>query len=154
MILNNILQEDNNTTIEEARYIEITKKTVKFGDDVYQFRNVSGFGVAEIKKSIPIKFILVLFIAGLFVTVIPGARMWGVLMLLVSIGIVVDEVVKPKRYGFKLYINSGDGKIFITNDIDGIKKVVSTLYEFMESNEEGSYAINIRPLAKVAAGVL
>jgi hypothetical protein len=143
MNLKNILKEDKNTTIEKATLIEITKKTVRFGNYVYQFRNVAGFGVAEIRKNIPIGTVLVLFALGLILANIPNLRMWGILMVLVALGILITEVLTPKRYGFKLSINSGENKIFITSDIEGIKKIVLTLYEFMENNEEGTYVVNI-----------
>lgn len=71
------------------------------------------------------------------------AKGLGVVLVLLAIGGIYFNISQPKRYGLELYVNSGDNKIFITRDLDGIKKVVSVLYEFMENDKEGSYVINI-----------
>jgi hypothetical protein len=141
-ILQTILQGDTNTTIEKAKLIEITKKTVRFGDDVYQFCNVAGFGVSEIKRSIPVKLVVALLTIWFALLSVPTFRIYVLIIGILAI-IFILKVRGPKTYGLKLYINSGDSKIFATKDIEGIKTVVLTLYEFMESNEEGSYVINI-----------
>lgn len=151
-LLQKIMMGVNNTSqnteipIRNAT-IEITKNTVKFGSDVYQFRNVTGFGVCPVPTAkVPSSWIWFSFIFGL----------WGVMnsslnsdhktgaMLLLAFGILSLAFNKlwPPKYGLKLYLNSGSPlPIFITKDIKGLKGVVSVLYDFMESHEEGRYVV-------------
>ncbi|HBL14118.1 MAG TPA: hypothetical protein DD379_22550 [Cyanobacteria bacterium UBA11162] len=138
MVLDGFLQTTENTTIEKAEFIYITNKSVKYGDDVYQFRNVTGFGIGEVKpKKIPILIILLLFIAGLIIMGF-GAS-WGLLPFLMGIAAIGFNIQQPKLYGLKLYLNSGESKIFITSDTIWLKKAVTNLYSFLEKAEEGNY---------------
>ncbi|WP_414586994.1 DUF6232 family protein [Scytonema sp. PCC 10023] len=140
-ILTNALQDNGDTTIEPPSFIEITKKTVRFGSNIYQFRNITGFGLAEAKNGnvVPIKLILIGFAVGLFLANIPDFRFWGIFIALAAIvGIIVNSS-QPKRYGLQLELNSGRKRVFITRDLEGVKKVVSVLYNFMESDQEGSF---------------
>lgn len=69
--------------------------------------------------------------------------MWGIILVLVAIGGFYANTSQPKKYGLKLYLNSGSpSPVFITSDMPGLEKVVSVLYEFMESNAEGTYVIH------------
>jgi hypothetical protein len=116
MTLSTFLQGDDRTSIAKAEVLYITKKTVRFGDDVYQFRNVTGFGIDEVKtKKIPWLFIFVLFVLGFIVG--NFAQGWGVILIMISIAAFLYNIAQPKMYGLKLYLNSGDGKIFITSAV-------------------------------------
>ncbi|GAB4191285.1 MAG: hypothetical protein Fur006_34230 [Coleofasciculaceae cyanobacterium] len=140
MVLNAFLSGDNNTKIAEARILYLTKKTVRFGDDIYQFRNVTGFGIGKVKpKKISMKVILILFFLGPFVGLIPGLTFLGLIMLLLAIAAIFSNIVQPQLYGLQLYVNSGDAQIFITSDTDWLKRAVGKLYDFMENSEEGSH---------------
>ena len=144
MAANNILPQDTDKPIRNAT-IEITNRTVRFGSDVYQFRNVTGFGLAPVKNENlwPIQFILAVFVIGLFCANIPEWRFWGIIFVLVAIGGFYANTSQPKKYGLKLYLNSGSpSPVFITSDMPGLENVVSVLYKFMESNEEGTYIIH------------
>ena len=144
MAANNILPQEIDKPIRNTA-IEITNRTVRFGSEVYQFRNVTGFGVAPVRTEnlFPIQFILGLFVIGLFLANIPDWRMWGIILVLVAIGGFYANTSQPKKYGLKLYLNSGSpSPVFITSDMPGLEKVVSVLYKFMESNEEGTYIID------------
>jgi len=144
MAANNILPPDADKPIRNAT-IEITNRTVRFGSDVYQFRNVTGFGLAPVKNEnlFPIQFILGVFVIGLFCANIPDLRIWGIILVLVAIGVFYANTSQPKKYGLKLYLNSGSpSPVFITSDMPGLEEVVSVLYKFMESNAEGSYIIH------------
>jgi Family of unknown function (DUF6232) len=143
MAINDLLQNDSKTTIEPYKNINITKKTVRFGSDVYQFHNISGFGMAEIKNqnSAAVPLLLAAFVVGL---ILANFSFWlGAIVCIVALLGIFSIVSTPKEYGLKLYINSGDKKVFITRDLNGIKQVVATLYEFMESEKDGAYVINI-----------
>lgn len=145
MALNSALQDNDTTTIEQAKLIHITKRTVRFGSDVYQFRNIAGFGLAKVKTTniIPLKVIVALFAIGGLLAIAPPSRGVGVLMILLAVGAVFLNSSQPKKHGLKLSINSGESKVFISSDLLGIKEVVMKLYEFMENGIEGSYTINI-----------
>jgi len=145
MAANDLLpKEDNDRPIRNTR-IEITKQTVRFDSDVYQFRNVTGFGLDPVKNQnlFPIQFILGLFVIGLFCANIPDWRMWGIILVLAAIGAFYANTSQAKKCGLKLYLNSGSpSPVFITSDMEGLRNVVSELYQFMESNAEGTYVIN------------
>jgi hypothetical protein len=146
MATNNILPQDTDKPIRNTT-IEITNRTVRFGSDVYQFRNVTGFGLAPVKNEnlFPIQFILGMFVIGLFCANIPDSswRILGMILILLAIWGFSANTSQPKKYGLKLYLNSGSpSPVFITSDMEGLENVVSVLYKFMESNEEGTYIIH------------
>lgn len=143
MAIDNIMQNNNDCIIDRPEPILITKKTVKFGADLYQFKNITGFGLAEVKNNniFPTPLILGTFILGITMTFV--YQILGILIIVAAIGGFLANISQPRRYGLKLYTNSGNNTIFVTTDIQGVKRVVSLLYEFMESETEGSYVINI-----------
>lgn len=144
---NDILPQDTDKPLRNIK-IEITKRTVRFGSEIYQFRNVTGFGISSVttdvntKNIFAMQFILGLFVIGIFLANFPDWRRWGVTLISISIGGLYANTSQPKEYGLKLYLNSGyPSPVFITRDIRGLKEVVSTLYNFMENNEEATYII-------------
>lgn len=147
-------KDDKDRAITNTQ-IKITKKTVRFGSEVYQFRNVTGFGLSPVKNEnlFPIQFILGLFVVGLFCANIPEWRLWGIIFVLAAIGGFYANTAQPKKYGLKLYLNSGSpSPVFITSDMEGLGNVVSELYQFMESNAEGTYIINAEDRSIQIAG--
>jgi Family of unknown function (DUF6232) len=145
MSLNNALQNEQTTTIEQPQLIKITKKTVTFGSDIYQFCNVTGFGLDRVKNTsiVPLPIIIFLFGVGGVLILSPVGKGWGVLILCLAAGTVFLNMSQAPKYGLKLYVNSGDNKIFVTKDLNGIKSIVAQLYEFMESDTEGGFIVNI-----------
>lgn len=138
-------------TVESSKYIEVTKRTVKFGRKVYQFSNITGFGLAEIKRdfTLPIIFLSILVIIGLSqlylgIFSLDGlSGSIGVIMTISGIFFLVILLNFPKDYGLELELNSGKSRIFITEDLEGVKKIVSELYEFMESESDEILTVNI-----------
>ncbi|MGE5659409.1 MAG: DUF6232 family protein [Actinomycetota bacterium] len=148
MAVNNSLPTTNNDIPIEDATVYITKKTVKFGSDVYQFRNITGFGISTVKAAniYPMQFILGMFVIGLLIANIPdvNARVLGILLIIFAIISLIANYLQPKKYGLKLYLNSGSpSPIFITTNREGLEEIVLELYKFMESNEEGTYKINV-----------
>jgi hypothetical protein len=151
--LNNLPQpNDKATIIDRPESIVITKKIVKFGSCVYQFHNVTGFGLAKVKSSnkIPMLIILLvffvgafLFISSFFITWFYEQKEWGILVFLLGVVGGLVNLFLPKRIGLELYVNSGDNVIFITADKSGLMNVISQLCEFMESSTEDIKVINI-----------
>lgn len=144
---NNVQQDEKVIIIDRPEAIVVTKKVVKFGSYVYQFRNVTGFGVANVKtpnKVPPLVISILLFLSAiLFSQSDPKAQGFGLLILLLGCAGVIDNLLQPKRIGLELYVNSGDNVIFITVDKSGIREVISQLCEFMESDIEDIKVINI-----------
>jgi Family of unknown function (DUF6232) len=128
MALNEFLPGDNSTKIAEATLLEVTKKIVRFGDDVYQFRNVTGFGIGEVRRG-RISFI------GWIIVLVISIPLWGIPLILA----ILYSLFLAKSYGLMLYLNSGEAQIFITSDRNWLKKAVGTLYDFMQNAEEGSH---------------
>jgi hypothetical protein len=127
--------------------IYITNKTVQFGEEVYQFHNMTGFGVSEIPRILlPIKLILGLFLLGLFAANFPddAARSFGIFLIVISLVCLVYNQVQPRKYGLAIYFNSGRSRFFSTRDKEGLKAVVATLYKYMDSDKDlGTYVVNI-----------
>lgn len=151
-LLQKIMMGVNNTSQNSDRQIgkatiEITKNTVQFDSDVYQFRNVTGFGVSPVPTAkVPLSSIWFFFIFGVLgITNFPensDQRTGGMLMIGLAICSLAFNKLWPPKYGLKLYLNSGSPlPIFITRDVLGLKNVVSILYNFMESHEEGRYIV-------------
>ncbi|MDI9634373.1 DUF6232 family protein [Geitlerinema splendidum] len=145
MTANNTLP-GNQPNIAKASVVQVTKKTVRFGNEVYQFRNVTGFGLTSINDGFvfPVQWILALFVIGLLASSVEAFRPGGVTFILLAIFALLVNNSKPKKYGLELMLNSGDKKLFATTDLNFIKEVVSVLYKFMESDEEGGYVINVQ----------
>jgi hypothetical protein len=55
----------------------------------------------------------------------------------------VWNFIKPKHYGFLLSLNSGDKKLFTTSDVDGLKQVISVIYDFIETEQDSTYQITV-----------
>ena len=144
---------------DKPQEIVITKKTVKFGNYVYQFRNVTGFGLLQAKMNLLEKIIIsllsILFLAGFSMLYANSSSLktQGLIMVIISLGLIQLILLIPKRQGLILSLNSGDYTVFVSRDLNGIKKVVSILYKFMESDMEGSYIVNIdQRNAKIGVG--
>lgn len=147
-ILNTINQQKNEI-IETSAYIEVTNQTLKFGATVYQFRNITGFSLADVgkKRIIPLAVIFLGFLWAFFLFTTSSNEninsFWGSVVICLSIsGIMINEN-QPERYGFLLELNSGSSRIFITNDVEGVKTIVYELYELMEKETDSIYKINI-----------
>jgi len=145
MASNNPFQGSSNITVEKDKVIRITKRTVTFGNSVYQTRNISGFGDGEIKLGsiLPFPILLAGFLIGLILANFPGTKLIGFILLIGSIGILVYQVSREKQYGLLLTLNSGDKYLFTTTDKKGLGNVVGTLCEFIEKDAEGVYTVTV-----------
>jgi hypothetical protein len=157
--LSRIMPQKQENIFDKPQEIVITKKTVRFGNYVYQFRNVTGFGLLQAKMNLLEKIIIsllsILFLAGFSLLYANSSplKTEGLIMVIISLGIIQLILLIPKRQGLILSLNSGDYTIFVSRDIKGIKQVVSILYDFMESYREGSYIVNIdQRNAKIGVG--
>ena len=140
---NNSLAATKNVALEHGnKIITITNRTVRFGRTVYQTHNVSGFSEGEVDiGTIPWMLLLLLTIA-IYITRIFSAEISNVCGVLAIAGIIWN-LGKPKHYGFLLTLNSGHQRLFITKDQDGLKKVISVIYNLIETEEEATYQISV-----------
>ncbi|BDA71830.1 hypothetical protein CAL7716_059960 [Calothrix sp. PCC 7716] len=150
-LLGKLIQNDKDILVEPSAYIEITKKTVRFGRNVYQFSNITGFGLVKIQNNygLPIFCLILLLAAGGWLMT-DGFRnyrwervLWGGASIFIGIYAIIMILRIPTPYGFELELNSGKSRIITTRDIEGVKKIVSTLYDFMENEAEKSLVVNI-----------
>jgi hypothetical protein len=140
MSVANLLETDNKRTFESAKNIEITKNTLKFGSSVYQFKNVTGFRVGEIpKEKFPILPVLVLTSVGTL-TIALG---FGLVLIIISIIMSVVYFTQTQYYGLSIYLNSGRELFFKSENRNFLLKIVSDMYEFMESQADGSVLIDM-----------
>ncbi|MBD2181281.1 hypothetical protein H6S82_24745 [Planktothrix sp. FACHB-1355] len=139
-----IIPGDRYTEILEGGTIKLTAKTVQFGSNVFQFHNVTGFGIAKVDTiKIPLGSLFILFIIGLVLGSLPNISLVGGLLVLGAIAGVIYNITQPQRYGLGLYLNSGHMKVFVTTDVRGLKIVVEDLCNYMENNKLGGYVVNI-----------
>jgi Family of unknown function (DUF6232) len=142
---------DNKRTFETAKNIEITKNTVKFGSSVYQFKNVTGFRVGEIpKEKFPLMAVLVLTIGGILTV----ALVVGWFLLLIAIFLVVRYLIQTQYYGLSLFLNSGQERFFVSTDKSFLMQIVSVLYDFMETQGEGTVNIDMSNRSVTVGGDL
>jgi hypothetical protein len=140
MSVANLLETDNKRTFESAKNIEITKNTLKFGSSVYQFKNVTGFRVGEIpKEKFPILPVLVLTSVGTL-TIALG---FGLVLIIIAIIMSVVYFTQTQYYGLSIYLNSGRELFFKSENRNFLLKIVSDMYEFMESQADGSVLIDM-----------
>jgi hypothetical protein len=140
-----LFRNGSSITLSQNEEIKITRKTISFGQDVYQFHNVVGFsdGEVDLGKIIPMSIILIGFLVGFIVASFPLFREYGItILVLSSVGLVVN-LYQEKRYGLLLTLTSGDKHLFITNDSRGLAEVVGQIRSFMESDDNSSYTVAV-----------
>jgi hypothetical protein len=129
-------------TLESNKVITITKRTVRFSKNVYQTHNIAAFGEGYVDiGTIPWWIIIVVAILGLIMTSFAGGVGW--FLVLAAMAGAVWNFIKPKHYGFLVTLNSGDKKLFITTDKEGLQKVVSVIYDLIEAEKEATYQISV-----------
>jgi Family of unknown function (DUF6232) len=133
---------NQSVTLEKNKVILITKRTVRFTRNVYQTHNIAGFSEGEVDiGTIPWIIIIIVLLIGLTVSAFNGGLGW--FLNLLAIASAVWNFVKPKHYGLLLTLNSGDRKLFTTTDKPGLKKVVSVIYDFIETEKDATYEISV-----------
>jgi hypothetical protein len=135
--------------IEGTGIIEVSRKAVRIGDDVYQLINVTGFGGTEVDAGnqtlkVPknILFIVALFGVGLFYI---RQQILGIICIGAAIFLWwLASQARPKKFGFGLYLNSGEVRVITTLNREFVESAVKLLYNAIENNfPEGKYVLNI-----------
>lgn len=133
---------NQSVTLEKSKVILITKRTVRFARNVYQTHNVAGFSEGEVNIGmIPWAIIIMVLLIGLTVRVFNAGSGW--FLILIAVAGAVWNFVKPKHYGLLLTLNSGDRKLFTTTDKPGLRKVISVIYDFIETEKDATYEISV-----------
>lgn len=133
--------DDNNLFIGPVE-ITITSNTLRFGTDVYQFKNVTGFGLVITRKIVPEWIIgLMYFTSGILLIIGTGVSStnlhhWSVFLIIISTILIFYNRHPITTYGLKIYLPCNEDRIFLSNDYNGIKEVIHKLYEFMEQDKE------------------
>jgi hypothetical protein len=129
--------------------ITVTNRTVRFSKTVCQTKNISSFSEGHVERGlIPWVMIILSAIAGFFLFSISrytgdGSSGLASILILFAFAGGLWNIGKPKHYGFLLSLNSGDRKLFVTQDTAGIKQVISTIYDFIEDEQDATYQISI-----------
>jgi hypothetical protein len=131
----------NKLISKKPKVLYINHKIVKIGDAVYQFRNMTGFNITEIKDKsenlFPNKPLLVVYSIGFILANIGMVRILGIVTLsLATLGIIVNNLEEEKEYNITFSFNSGEKESLIIKGEKFKQDVVSTLNTIMESNEE------------------
>jgi hypothetical protein len=141
----NLLGSNQIVSLERNKVITITKRTVCFSCNVYQTHNITGFSEAEVDVDIePVSgesFILACLLIAIIGIGNSGLGLF--LLCIVVFGYRWGNRRTRKYYGLLLTLNSGDKKLFITTQKESLKRVIGGIYEFIESENEGTYEISI-----------
>jgi hypothetical protein len=136
--------DTGNVAYQRGQKLKITKRTVSFGNNVYQFKNITGFSEETIYKAttIPWFFIVIGAIAGIIALSEKEVGI-GIFVLLVCAICIVINNMKKEEYGLILTLNSGGRHMFITSDHKMLSELIQKLYHFMDSDQDGMYAVTI-----------
>jgi Family of unknown function (DUF6232) len=133
MLLNDLIkQDDTKRIVENPKFIEFSSKTVRFGDSIYQLRNVTGFEVGEIPKpKLQVLLLLGLIIGGFLLIAAFGL---GLILLGIAAWMLISHFGQSQKYGFILELNSGGTTSFVSNDRRFLSEIASGLYKLMEGD--------------------
>lgn len=136
--------DTGNVEYQRGQKLKITKRTVSFGNNVYQFKNITGFSEGTIYKAVTIPwfFIVIGAIAGI-IALSEKAAVIGVFILLVCAVCIIINKTQKDEYGLILTLNSGHRHMFVTRDHSRLSEAIQQLYSFMESDQDGAYLFTI-----------
>ncbi|NES06376.1 MAG: hypothetical protein F6K22_28300 [Okeania sp. SIO2F4] len=143
--MTNFLGNDKNTSVEKGKsIILVTKRTVRFGKSVYQTHNIAGFSEGKIKTpGIPWILLIIFMIVGLIILSTKiNNNVGGIFTILAILG-AFGNIFRAQQYGLLLTINSGDRILFSSTDQIGMRSIISEIYEFIESEKDATYRIDI-----------
>jgi hypothetical protein len=159
-------QASARSAVENAREIKITKRTIRFGSSVYQFKNITGFKVGKVPGwkfprqtvwtlmwigglAIGIAIAIAAFAnkgsfnfysSNLYVTLLAEVTfVLGICLILIDLVILIAWLCQKRPLAFILYLNSGHEWMFMSYDRNFLMKIVATLYDFMESDDSSLF---------------
>jgi len=156
MTIINPLVSDN-VQLESKGVINVTRTTVRFSRTVYQTRNISEFSEGQVRMGlIPWNSLAIILIAGLVIgfsgfsiyqlnqdSTLSLVVLVGAVLVMAGVAGFIWNLIDPQYYGLLITLNSGDKRLFVTQDIAGLRQVISTIYEFIETEKDTIYQISI-----------
>ena len=94
--------------------------------------------------------VLVLTIGGMLTV----ALVVGWFLILIAIFLVVRHLSQTQYYGLSLFLNSGQERFFVSTDRSFLMRIVSVLYDFMETQREGTVNIDMSNRSVTVGGNL
>ncbi len=129
-------------TFVKNQVITVTKRTIRFSHNVYLFHNIEGFSEKEVDiVIIPFWITTTLFVIGVIISSYNLTLGW--ILTIFSTSGMIWNFCRPKYYGLLLTFNSGNKFLFVTTDRPGIKSIISTIYDFFETEKEATIEIHI-----------
>lgn len=136
MNLNELIPE---IKVDEASVIKITDRTVRFGETVYQVRNITGVSVAEYRSPPRIPVIAIAFCGVIGIYLLPSQEIeeQSLSFFLITVAAIgaVERFFLRTQYFLQLEMNSGRSRLFLSSRKDFLTKVVKKIYEVMDSND-------------------
>ena len=140
----NPFKNSKGITLVRDQVITLTKRTIRFSNNVYQTHNITGFSEGEVEIGMIPWWIIILSIGYSFV-MIRQYDNWAGGQYLFYPGIVGLgwNLIKPKHYGLLITLNSGDKTLFTTTKTKNLKVIIIQIYDFIEADKEATYQISI-----------
>lgn len=141
-----------------------SRRAVRLGNAVYLVRNITGFRVTEAdsitiinKNVVPFEFIILMCLVGLVLLSRDSTLTWAIGIVIVIILCLIYNAIRPKTYEILTieyvievsFISGDKANILLLNhqkvasDEEFLEKVVSILYQVLDSNDERTYVVNI-----------
>lgn len=151
MSVSSLSKDSKSIALERNKVITITNRTVRYGAEVYQTHNITGFGEEEVKiPEVPWIGVIFMFLLSPVLVLLgaffrnPLLGLLGICLVLASFVCAISNISGPKHYGFLITLNSGDKRFFITTDKSGLKQVTSTIYDILEKDKEATYQVVVK----------
>lgn len=134
--------ESQGITFVKNQVITMTKRTIRFSNNVYLFHHIEGFS-EEVVDPATISYWIITIIFMIAVIISSYNLTLGWILTTFAISGTIWNLLMPKYYGLLLTFNSGNKFLFITTDKSGTKNVISVIYEFFETETEEDLFIQI-----------
>ena len=158
-------QPQRKTIILKGSKLYFSRRAVRLGNAVYLVRNITGFRVTKAdsittiinKNVVPFEFIIFMCLVGLFLLSTDSSLTWAIGIVILIILSLSYNATRPKTYEILTieylievsFISGDKANILLLNhkkvasDDEFLEKVVSTLYQVLDSNDERTYVVNI-----------
>lgn len=159
MTLGQFLVDENSDSTEEinTKILKIRGKTLIFGNVIYQIHNIASIGLVNRSKEktrpkpMPKLYIALPFVGiGLFLIPSQVAKILGALIIFLGIWLIYQhnpkKIIVEEEYGMTIFTNAGTKTTFRSRSEDFIKRVMLTLYNVMNSNEQKAVTFNFETL--------
>ena len=139
----NPFKNSKGITLVSNKVITLTQRTVRFSKNVYQTHNITGFSEGEVEIGMIPWGIIIFFL--FYASFLIYSDNWAGANYLLYPGLagLGWNLLKPKHYGLLLTLNSGDKTLFTTTKTESLKKIISEIYDFIDTENKATYQISI-----------